>query len=151
MITNPTPSQEQACRKNEKRNVTPKWVIWTFLIIAIAGSLLRLSGILRGRDDSIPFHPDAPKQVHALENYMHGQYVFYIHKRAYDGYPLFLEHLDEWIIRPSYAIYRRAHDWINPDSAPLSPYPSYNWFRQLLVPVVLLLFAVLEVVARLGG
>ena len=119
------PHQDVQQDRQKRSPAILRAIRWTFFAIALAALLLRLAGVWRGIDDEVPFHPDVPKQLHALEHYMNGRYVFYVHNRFYDGYPLFLEHVDEWIIRPTYALYRHAHDWMSPDTAPLPIVPPF--------------------------
>jgi hypothetical protein len=73
------------------------WLV-TILIFILA-LYLRCAGLFRGLDQDKIFHPDAPKQVMALENYLQDRYVWYVGSRFYDGYPYFLNHVDEWILR----------------------------------------------------
>jgi hypothetical protein len=66
---------------------------------------LRTAGLMRGLpDSSYVYHPDEPKQVAALSQYLHGRYVWYQNSPFYDGYPLALNHLDEWLMRPALAL-----------------------------------------------
>lgn len=118
---------------NFKKTATPqaetksgkKLVAFCLGAILLIALLLRTAGMWRGAHDETPFHPDVSKQVRALEQYMDGHYVFYTHNRFRDGYPLFLAHMDEWILRPSYALYKAIAEWTSPDISPLPPVPSY--------------------------
>ncbi|MBU0944952.1 MAG: glycosyltransferase family 39 protein [Proteobacteria bacterium] len=61
----------------------------------------RLSGVFRGlADQGSIFHPDEPKQIVALFNFLNGEYVRYYGSLFYDGYPYGLNHLDEYLLRP---------------------------------------------------
>jgi hypothetical protein len=60
-----------------------------------------MSGLFRGLGEfGYVFHPDEPKQVAALLNFLNGDYVHYYGSRFYDGYPYGLNHLDEYLLRP---------------------------------------------------
>ena len=61
--------------------------VGTRMVIAIPGVVvllvalpLRLSGLFRGLDRGEFFHPDEPKQVMALHNYLEGRYLWYVEK-----------------------------------------------------------------------
>jgi len=62
--------------------------------------ILRAEGLFRGLPVNYEYHPDEPKQVAALENFLCNRYIWYIGSPYYDGYPLALSHLDEWILSP---------------------------------------------------
>ncbi len=66
-----------------------------YLLILLLALLLRTGGVYRGLDVRYNYHPDEAKQVAALARYMDGEYIWYTNQRVYDGYPLFLSHLDE--------------------------------------------------------
>jgi len=68
------------------------------------GLYLRTSGTFRGLDVPYLFHPDETKQVTALHNYLEGHYVWFTGLLFYDGYPYGLNHVDEWILRPVFAV-----------------------------------------------
>lgn len=101
------------------------------LIVAL---YLRSAGLMRGLNEGFIFHPDVPKQVHALSNYLHGNYIWYVGSRFYDGYPYGLNHVDEWIIRMVYLFIRPIHDHLNIESVRLD-HPAgaalYFWVRCL--------------------
>ncbi len=73
-----------------------RWVAVGLLLFAFA---VRGVGIFRGLERGVQFHPDAPRQVVALGRYLRGQYIWYTGSRFHDGYPLFLNRFDEWIVR----------------------------------------------------
>ncbi len=72
---------------------------WLLIIILMAGAYFRASGLFRGLERDVIFHPDAPKQVMMLSNYLHGNYVQYYDSRFYDGYPYGLNRVDEVLLR----------------------------------------------------
>lgn len=72
---------------------------WLLIIILIVGAYFRASGLFRGLERGVVFHPDSPKQVRVLDNYLHGNYVQYYDSRFYDGYPYGLNRADEMLIR----------------------------------------------------
>ena len=69
-------------------------------LLFATGLLLRTAGLFRGLARNTEYHPDEPKQVAALEQFLKNHYVWYMNAPFYDGYPLALNHLDEWILRP---------------------------------------------------
>lgn len=111
---------------------------WWFMVLAVLafGLVLRTSGLFRGLEEGYCFHPDAPKQVAALGNFLEGRYVWYVGSLFYDGYPLGLNHVDEWILRPVLAIHHGVRGYLFPDSAN-PPLPDramlYYWARSLRV------------------
>jgi hypothetical protein len=99
-------------------------------VILVTALYVRSAGLMRGLNDGFIFHPDVPKQVHALSNYLHDNYLWYIGSRFYDGYPYGLNHLDEWIIRAAYLVIRPVHDHLNTESVRLNypdGVPLYYW------------------------
>ncbi len=114
-----------------------KRVGWLILgVILVTALLLRLNGLFRGLPNYYSFHPDAPKQVAALGNYLQGHYLWYVGSLFYDGYPFGINHLDEIIIRFSLSIRAafttlltpETQDLIQPDKLSL-----YYWARGLRV------------------
>lgn len=79
--------------------MTQRFTWLVTILIFILALYLRCAGLFRGLEQGQIFHPDSPKQVLALENYLHDRYVWYVGSRFYDGYPYFLNHVDEWILR----------------------------------------------------
>ena len=76
---------------------------WVLVLIVIFGLafFLRTAGLMRGLPRIYGYHPDEPKQVVAVEQFLNGRYVWYVETPYYDGYPLALNHLDEWLMRPA--------------------------------------------------
>lgn len=75
--------------------------ILTGAFIVLVALYLRMSGLFRGLGElGYIFHPDEPKQITALLNFLNGDYVHYYGSRFYDGYPYGLNHLDEYLLRP---------------------------------------------------
>jgi hypothetical protein len=104
--------------------------------IVVVALLLRTSGLFRGLDAGYMFHPDEPKQVMALKNYLEGRYVWYVGSLFYDGYPVGLNHVDEWLLRPVLAGYRLWKRHLQP-SLVSDPVPDqltlFYWARSLRV------------------
>ncbi len=72
-----------------------------FVLFFLLGLYLRTSGLFRGLGEQANiFHPDEPKQILALFNFLNGDYIRYYGSLFYDGYPYGLNHLDEYILRP---------------------------------------------------
>ncbi len=71
----------------------------TLIVVFALGAYFRASGLFRGLEDGVVFHPDSSKQVMALYNYLSGNYVQYYDSLYYDGYPYGLNRVDELFIR----------------------------------------------------
>ncbi len=71
------------------------------VILVFLALYLRMSGLFRdlGGQGAV-VHPDEPKQIFALINFLSNNYVHYYGSRFYDGYPYGLNHLDEYLLRP---------------------------------------------------
>ncbi len=106
------------------------------LLVAVAGLAfyLRSAGLLRGLDRPYGYHPDEPKQIVALEHFLNGRYVWYHDTPYYDGYPLALNHLDEWLMRPLLWVKGNCDRHLTP-GAGTQPVPArltlYYWVRGL--------------------
>ena len=112
-----------------------RWKLVLLAVVAI-GLVLRTSGLFRGLAADYSFHPDDPKQVAALGNFLEGRYVWYVGSLFYDGYPFGLNHVDEWILRPVLAIQHAVRNHLVPESTtPALPdkVMLYYWARSLRV------------------
>ena len=69
------------------------------MAVFMTGAYFRASGLFRGLEEGVVFHPDSPKQVMALHNYLEGNYVQYYDNIFYDGYPYGLNRVDELVLR----------------------------------------------------
>lgn len=69
------------------------------IIVLLAGLLFRLGGIFHGVDEGEIYHPDTPKQVHAIERFLDGRLYIHIGLSDYDGYPLFVSYLTALVVR----------------------------------------------------
>jgi len=98
---NPLPPEnpDRWIRRNRRILSLVAWVI-----ILSAALFFRTAGLFRGLDANITYHPDAPKQVMSFHNYLNYRYIWYDGSLFIDGYPLFLNHVDEWITRPLFAL-----------------------------------------------
>lgn len=98
---------------------TSAYAKWLLILILIFGAYFRASGLFRGLDRNAIFHPDSPKQVMMLQNYLNGSYVQYYDSLFYDGYPYGLNRLDEILIRgawglasPVMRLLNAGHDYV---------------------------------------
>lgn len=127
-------------------------LVWILLLTAVIATafLLRTSGLFRGLEANYTFHPDEPKQVMALTNFMEGRYVWYVGSLFYDGYPLGLNHIDEWLLRPAIALHRTLKGYFNPDTLAAVPDKTalYYWARGLRVFYSMLCLGLLALAAR---
>jgi len=69
-----------------------------FLIMVFAFGL-RSAGISHGVDQGYIYHPDTPKQIAAVQEYLDGEYYTVKGNLNYDGYPFFNSRLMELRIR----------------------------------------------------
>lgn len=128
-----------------------------FIVMAVLaiGLLFRASGLFRGLEADYIFHPDAPKQVVALGHFLEDRYVWYVGSLFYDGYPLGLNHVDEWILRPALALQQQLREYLLPESLPplrTARIQLYYWARILRVLYGLLCLGLtLSIVRRVTG
>jgi hypothetical protein len=111
---------------------------WWMAVVAISciALLLRLNGLFRGLTCDYIFHPDAPKQVAALGNFLQGHYVWYVGSLFYDGYPLGLNHFDELLLRGLILIRDTCAALVSPEASPLvqpDKLTLYYWALSLRV------------------
>ncbi len=97
----PLSSSSNTCNRaplTTKENISFALFFTLFFILAL---YFRTSGLFRGLEGQVSiFHPDEPKQILALFNFLNGDYVRYYGSLFYDGYPYGLNHLDEYLLRP---------------------------------------------------
>lgn len=123
------------------------------LVILLLGGFFRGAGLFRGLDNGVVYHPDTPKQVRTLHNYLDGKYVQYYGSLFYDGYPYGLNRVDEGVIRTVRAVARPVHGWINPETPwPRSPTQTdlYYWARVLRLLYGVLAIGLVYLVLRLA-
>jgi len=89
-------------------------VLAAWVCILSLAFVLRTAGLFRGLAGDYVYHPDEPKQVTALDQYLRGQYVWYTGDLCYDGYPYGLNHVDEWLLRPALAARERMARFMDP-------------------------------------
>lgn len=129
--------------------------VFFLILLAALGLFLRSAGLYRGLDNGTVYHPDSPKQVMALDQYLQGKYVWYVGNPFYDGYPYFLNHVDEWLIRPAIKL---ADGWrTHVTGRPIEPQSPdrqalFYWGRTLrLLYGLLVIILVHRVTWRLTG
>lgn len=76
----------------------PSFKIAAWLVV-LTSLFFRVNGLFHGLDENILFHPDSPKQVRALQHYLHGSLPPRLGNRFYDGYPYGLNQLDAVLLR----------------------------------------------------
>ena len=113
---------------------------WPLILAGLAIALLALygrsAGVFRGLEVDYTYHSDEPKQIQSLGRFLDGQYIWYENHPMFDGYPLFLQHFDEWLIRPARALQRAAHRHTAPErdlTAAPQGMELYTWARSLRV------------------
>lgn len=117
------------------KSIARKLVVSMFIAIAATGLFFRSAGVFRGLEAGPSYHPDETKQIVALGNYLEGEYIWYVGSPFYDGYPYGLNHIDEWILRPVFAVYRSVWNHVEPDNISRTPPSQYlfYWARGLRI------------------
>lgn len=130
----------------------PNYIAVALLVILVSCALLRTGGLFRGLEEGVVYHPDSPKQVLAAYQFLHGRTVWYMNSHFYDGFPLFLNHVDAWIIK----LIRPAAQWftahVNPfinTSPEIEKEPLYYWLRSLRVFYSLIIVAMTFLLGRM--
>lgn len=128
------------------------------MALILMGLVFRTSGLFRGLESGYIFHPDAPKQVSALQNFLENRYIWHVGNLFYDGYPFGLNHVDEWILRPVLAIHKLVLEHFFPDAhiEPPDRLALFYWTRLLrvlygLAAMILTYFAARHLMERRGG
>ncbi len=86
-------------------------------LIALA-AFLRFCGMSHDLHEGYLYHPDAPKQVRAIQQFYSGVYYQHIGLKDYDGYPLLHAHLVEYILRIVEPIRQAALEILGLDPTP---------------------------------
>ena len=100
----------------------PMLLLALICVVALYG---RSAGLFRGLHASPAyiFHSDSSRQVAELNEFLHNKYFHYAANRTHDGYPYFLNHFDEWILRIAWPAYRATQTFFSPDN-PAPPLPD---------------------------
>jgi hypothetical protein len=103
----------------------PRVAVW----LAAFAFWIRLAGLSHDLHLDQVYHPDTPKQVRAVEEFLRGQYLTVRDHPDYDGYPLFHSHLAEYLVRAERAV-RRVVAWqtIGPSAPAPEPLPVRTIF-----------------------
>lgn len=131
-----------------------QWMRWGLpLLLFVAALVLRTSGLSHDLHLGNIYHPDTPKQIRAVEQFLDDRfsrnYYRYWNNRDLDGYPLFNSHLVEHILRGYAAALAGVLDHVGIPPTPYTPDPhSIYWLTRLLNSVLSALAVVL--VFRLG-
>ncbi len=86
-------------KEQQKPKTTPILLSILLAAIVLLGLGLRLCGIGHGLTEGEVYHPDAPKQIWAVEMFRHGNYFFRLGNYYYDGYPFFYSRIVEYLWR----------------------------------------------------
>ncbi|MBT3294305.1 MAG: hypothetical protein HN919_16015 [Verrucomicrobia bacterium] len=113
------------------------------------GLFFRGGGLYRGLDErKYVYHPDSPKQIQAVSNFLKGTYVWRGGSWFIDGYPYGLNHIDAVFLRPTLAIWKglrpSLEKWLGREEG--ITLNLYHWVRSLrllygLVSVLLVCLA----------
>lgn len=98
-----------------------KRIILALFVVAFA---LRLFGLSHDLHLDSVYHPDTPKQMRAVQQFLRGDYLVFQGHSDYDGYPYFNSHLVEWIVRGAMAVESGWRTWTGSWEGPVEP-PSY--------------------------
>jgi hypothetical protein len=135
----------------EQRRTHRVLMIAALCALTLLTLYLRSSGLFRGLEREFVFHPDAPKQVLALNNFLNDIDRWNMKHVTYDGYPYGLNQVDEWIIRPvlavKYAIVRMTNPGIHQFDVPTHRQLFY-WARILRVLYGMCVFGLCLATAR---
>ncbi|MDP8218558.1 MAG: hypothetical protein P9M03_07525 [Candidatus Theseobacter exili] len=134
---------------SENFKLSKKARITVLLFILGLAFYCRSAGLMKGLESGYIIHPDSPKQVEAISFYLKGEYLWYKDILNYDGYPYFMNHIDEWIIRPSYSIIKWFKKLLDPAANP--PERAYNlffWARMLRCLYGVLLVLLSYIISR---
>ena len=72
---------------------------FVLIIIILSAFVFRTAGLYHGLDGEYVYHPDTPKQISAIQEYLEGRYYTVKGNLNYDGYPFFNSRLMELGIR----------------------------------------------------
>jgi hypothetical protein len=120
--TIPSGSGREPCGRASRAGV-----LRTALALAAVALCLRTYALSSGPGEGTHYHPDVAKQVRAVQQFLHGDYLVIRHRNNYDGYPLFNSHLVEYAIRIAHPPLQAALRWVggaNPGTPPLIPDPG---------------------------
>jgi len=80
------------------------WSALALLLIFLVALGLRFWGLSHDLKEGYVYHPDTPKQISAIQEYLEGDYFSPKGNLNYDGYPFFTSRLMEWGVRLSSAL-----------------------------------------------
>lgn len=102
-----------------------------FAVVLLAAVGFRGAGLWHGLDQELIYHPDAPKQVLRLENYLRGHYVHHVGNLFFDGYPYGLNRVDEAFLRVWNRFSAAAASWSEGlGNVPALPSDHVSLYRQ---------------------
>lgn len=107
-----------------------KRIILALFVVAFA---LRLFGLSHDLHLDSVYHPDTPKQMRAVQQFLRGDYLVFQGHSDYDGYPYFNSHLIEWIVRGTMAVESGWRTWTGAWEGPVEPptYVSLYWLTRV--------------------
>lgn len=114
-----------------------------------AAFLLRLFGLSHDLHHGVVYHPDTPKQMRAVQQFLNDDYLVFQGHSDYDGYPYFNSHLVEYVVRSGMALVSAWRHWTGSWTAPVEPPDYLDYFlitrvwnallSSLAVPLVFLI------------
>lgn len=106
-------------------------ILWFFFVLALA---LRLFGLSHDLHHEVVYHPDTPKQMRAVQQFLRDDYLVFQGHSDYDGYPYFNSHLVEYIVRGVMGVETAWLKWTGAWTGPVDP-PTYRhlfWLTRVL-------------------
>jgi hypothetical protein len=120
-----------------KRSSFARGSLVLLTLILLGGGYVRTAGLYRGLTEGVIVHPDAPKQVDMLWEYLGGNPVRYRDSWFYDGYPYGLNVVDAVILRGVGAVAVPWRSWSDPSARVPQSLPLGSLYRGALLLRVL--------------
>ena len=91
------------------------------VILFIAAFFVRTAGMSHDLHFGAIYHPDTPKQVRAVQQFLRGEYLVRHDHPDYDGYPLFNSHLVALWVRGALAVRTGIQHHVGSWTEPIDP------------------------------
>jgi hypothetical protein len=106
-------------------------VLWLLFVLALA---LRLIGLSHDLHFETVYHPDTPKQMRAVQQFLNDDYLVFQGHSDYDGYPYFNSHVVEYVVRCVMAVETVWLKWIGAWTGPVEPpgYLTLFWITRVM-------------------
>ena len=106
-------------------------VLWLLFVLALA---LRLIGLSHDLHFETVYHPDTPKQMRAVQQFLRDDYLVFQGHSDYDGYPYFNSHVVEYVVRGAMVVETAWLKWIGAWTGPVEPpgYITLFWITRVM-------------------